>query len=530
MQQEAAAGRWPNRVLLDYFDVTVRDHPWDLALVAYRMEDGTRSDFSYAELDELVDLISANLSRLGVSRGDTVSYQLPNWWESVAIHLACLRVGAVSNPLMPIFRERELQFMLNNAESKVLIVPKSFRKFDHEGLAAGLQKSFPLLHVLVIGGKGDHSFETALLGSCGQTPHEEECRIRPNDVMKLMYTSGTTGEPKGVLHTSNTLLSSLHRVSERLNLGGRDVLFMPSPFAHSIGFCYGMMMSIYLGRPLITMDIWDREKAVDIIEEHRVTYTFGATPFLSDLIDVAGIDKRDIENFRLFMTAGAPVPPSLVESATTTLNADVICGWGMTETGLVTTTLPAEMQAGLGTDGIALPDHEIRIAGAGNSGLPAGEAGELLCRGPTTFIGYFKRPDLYAVDAHGWFDTGDVARMNERGYINIVGRSKDIIIRGGENIPVVEVEKLMFEMPQIREVALVAMPDPRLGEKGCAFVTLHEGCTLTLEELTDFLEEKKLARQYMPERLEILDKMLITPSGKIQKYALREIVNQRVTH
>lgn len=523
IKQEQAAGCWPDRVLTDFFNETVKQAPRNPAVLAYRTDSGSDITLSYQELSDRVDRIAANLNRLGVQKEDVVSFQLPNWWEFIAIHLACVRLGAVSNPLMPIFRARELEFMLEHAESRVLIVPKTFRKFDHASLADELQHRLPKLqHVLVIGGEDDNSFAAELLGEPGQGFEFKGTRMQPNDTMMLMYTSGTTGEPKGVMHTSNTMISSIGSVIRRLNLDTHDVLFMPSPFAHSIGFCYGMMMAIVLGRPLVTMDVWIPEQAADLIERHCVTYTFGATPFLADLVDVVDKKKPDLESFRLFMTAGAPVPLPLIASARDTLQASVICGWGMTEMGLVTSTLPSMQQCGLGSDGISIPGNEVRVVGSDLKEVNRGEEGNLQCRGSSTFIGYFKRPDLYVVDAEGWFDTGDLARMDEQGYISIVGRSKDIIIRGGENIPVVEVEKLIYEMPQISDVALVGMPDPRLGEKGCAFVTLHPGQSLSLEELTVFLDHNDLARQYMPERLEILKDMPRTPAGKVQKFVLRQ--------
>ncbi len=349
-----------------------------------------------------------------------------------------------------------------------------------------------------------------------------ETYLQPNDIMQIMFTSGTTGKPKGVLHTSNTLLSSISEIQKRLQLTSDDVLFMPSPFAHSIGFHYGIMLSIYLGAPLVTMDIWDPEKAVDLIERHGITYIFASTPFLSDLVNVADLKRHNIDSLRIFMTAGAPVPPTLVEEAGRVLNANIITGWGMTETGLVTSTLPALHKEGIGTDGIAMPCSEVRVIDDDGKELPRGEAGNLQCRGSTTFVGYYRRPDLYEIDEHGWFDTGDLAKMNGDDYISIVGRSKDIIIRGGENIPVVEVEKLIFEMPQVREVALTGITDPRLGEKSCAFVSLYPGKILSLADISNFLHNKNLAKQYMPERLEIIEKMPKTPSGKIQKFVLRE--------
>ncbi|HSG94399.1 MAG TPA: AMP-binding protein [Afifellaceae bacterium] len=524
IDREAAAGIWPDRVLTDYIDDALRQRPQATALIAHRCDDETTTTLSFAELSERADRIASNLRRLGVDHGDVVSFQLPNWWEFVAIHLACLRIGAVSNPLMTIFRARELEFMVGFAESRVLIVPKSFQKFDHQALALDLQQKLPALrHVVVVGGDGENSFQAALLGDNGRTSALERTPATPNDVIQLLYTSGTTGRPKGVMHSSNTLLTSAMQLSERLGLTADDVIFMPAPLAHQLGFCLGMMMAIQVGAPLVTMDVWRPARAAELIAAHKVTYACGSTPFLTDLVNIPDIGKLDLEKFRMFLTSGAPIQRAGVEEARAVLGVSVITGWGMTELIQGTATLPSENNDGPITDGTVFAGGEVRVVDADQRVLPPGEEGNFQYRGPTIFIGYFKRPDLYDIGEDGWFDTGDLARLDERGHVRIVGRSKDIIIRGGENIPVFEIENLIYEMPQVKDTALVAMPDSRLGERCCAFVTLQPGCNLELADMIAFLEKQNLARQYLPERLEILDEMPRTPTGKIQKFVLRDI-------
>ena len=523
LTREAQVGFWPERTIADYLDDALASRPMSEYLIAYRTGVGEPDSFSFAELSSRATRIAANLQRLGVGHGDVVSFQIPNWWQFIAVHLACVRIGAVSNPLMPIYREREIEFMVTRSGSKVLIVPRQFRRFDHAGLAARVRRRVPTLeHVVVIGSAGEDSFDAQLLGAAEPKVGDED-GLKPNDIMKCMFTSGTTGEPKGVMHTSNTVLSTMQPVTGRLSLTADDVIFMPSPFAHSIGFCYGIMMSLYLGAQLVTMDIWDAEKAADIMERHGVTFMFGATPFLADLARLPEIGQRDLQPFRTFLTAGAPVPPTLVDQAVAALDASIVPGFGMTELGLVASVQPSAPDRGYERDGVAFPFAELRIVGAQQRELPPGKEGELQCRGSSTFVGYRRRPELYEIDEHGWFSTGDRAWMDGDGYIRIVGRSKDIIIRGGENIPVVEVENLIHEMPEVDDVAIVGMPDPRLGERSCVFVTLRGKSTLTLDRLTGFLSSKNLARQYMPEKLIIIDRLPMTPAGKIQKFKLREL-------
>ena len=525
--REAKAGFWPDRTIAEYFDTTLASRPNANYLMAYRTDQAQAESLSYAELSSRVSAIAAGLKQIGVQHGDVVSFQLPNWWQFVSTHLACVRIGAVSNPLMPIYRERELEFMVGRSGAKVLIVPKTFRGFDHEQLAYRMQQRIATLEqVFVVGGDGKNSFESALLHATQGERGDDQAGLHPNDIMKIMYTSGTTGEPKGVMHTSNTILCSMKSVIDRVGLTEDDVIFMPSPFAHSIGFCYGILMSLYLGVELVTMDVWDRATAADIMERHGVTFMFGATPFLSDLANLPGIERRNLDRFRIFLTAGAPVPPTLVDKAESVLGASVVPGFGMTELGLVTAVLPTDPARGRETDGYAFPHTELRLVDAGQRNLQHGMEGELQCRGSSTFVGYHGRPDLYNVDEDGWFATGDLARVNEDGYIRIVGRSKDIIIRGGENIPVVEVEHLMHEMSQINEVAIVGISDKRLGERSCAFVSLHDGKDLTLNQVVNFLDSRKLARQYLPEKLIVVDSLPKTPAGKVQKFELRELADR----
>ena len=518
---ERERGVWPGRVLTDYFDRWVAEKSDATAIISFRDADQTTIKLTWRELAVRVAAIARGLSSRGVRKGDVVSFQLPNWWEFVAVHLACLRIGAVSNPVMPIFRRRELSFMLGHGEARVFIAPTQFRGFDHGALALELARELPALeHVFLVGGEGEHSFESGLLA--GEGPIVPGAGLAPNEVVQLLYTSGTTGEPKGALHTSNTLIGTTLTFAERMQIGAADVVFMPSPLAHQIGFEYGMLVSVIYGAPLLLMDIWNPERAVALMEAHRATYTFSATPFLADLASFPDVGNRALDAFRLFVASGAPIPPVLVRLAQERLRATIVAGWGMTECGIVTCT-PLSGHKVLESDGYALPGEEVRVVDdEGNEAL-RGQEGTLKFRGAGLFVGYLKRPKLYDVDADGWFDTGDIARMDVEGYIRLCGRKKDIIIRGGENIPVVQIESAMYKMPQVAEVAIVAMPDLRLGERACAFVVLRPGERLTMKDLRAFLAEEGIAKPFWPERIEVLEQMPRTPTGKIQKFALREM-------
>ena len=528
-----ARGHWRDRTINDDLDACVARCPDKLAVSAVSVERGTTRRLSYREVAALADRIAVGLSRLGVGRNDVVSCQLPNWWEFTLMYLACSRIGAVMNPLMHIFRERELSFMLAHGRSKLIVVPRQFRGFGFEKMLRDLQPSLPdLKHEQAIGGDGPDSFEARLTTPAWERePDARQIlsanRPGPDDVTQLIYTSGTTGEPKGVMHSANTVMSNIVPYAARLRLGRDDIVLMASPMAHQTGFMYGLMMPIMLEASAVLLDVWDPGRAVDAIRESGATFTMASTPFLTDLSRAVTQSGKSMPSLRIFLCAGAPIPGPLVEQARASLGAKIVSAWGMTENGAVTTTLPDDDdERSVNTDGCPLPGMELKVVGDDNAALPAGRTGRLLVRGCSNFGGYLKRPQLNNTDADGWFDTGDLAFVDERGYVRINGRSKDVIIRGGENIPVIEVEALLYRHPAVAQAAVVAYPDERLGERACAVIVPKPGQTIDFDSMIAFLKEQKLARQYMPERLEVRESMPATPSGKIQKFRLRELVRQ----
>lgn len=529
--ESIARGWWLDRTINDELDACVAQCPDREALVAVRVEAADTRRFTYRELATMADRIAVGLSRLGVGRNDVVSMQLPNGWPFTALYLACSRIGAVVNPLMPIFRERELSFMLGHGESKVLVVPKRFRGFDHAAMARGLQPGLPALRrIVVVDDDGPDGFETLLAGPAWEREPDAaqiltRSRPGPDDITQLIYTSGTTGEPKGAMHSANTLMSNIVPYAQRMGLSESDVVLMASPMAHQTGFMYGLMMPIRLRARAVLQDIWEPVRAAEVIRAEGVTFTMASTPFLTDLTRVVRESGQPIPTLRTFLCAGAPIPGALVEQARATLGTKIVSAWGMTENGACTTILlDDDDERACNTDGLPLPGVEAKVVDGEGRSLPPGESGRLLVRACSSFGGYLKRPHLNGTDENGWFDTGDLARIDAAGYIRISGRSKDVIIRGGENIPVVEIEALLYRHPAVAQVAIVAYPDERLGERACAVVVPKAGASLDFAQLSAFLKEHKVALQYIPERLVVRDAMPATPSGKIQKFRLREML------
>lgn len=525
-------GYWLNTTILESLNQAVHQNPDKVALVSYKTEEQSEKSFTYREILHTAQKIALGLKNLGVQKQDIVSCQLPNWWEFTLLYIACRRIGAVLNPLMPIFRERELSFMLKHTESKVLIVPKTFRKFNHENLAYQLQENIKSLeHVIVIDGEGENNFETCLLNhGLDHDPQMLETlndiKITADDVAQLIFTSGTTGEPKGVMHTANTLFSNIVPYAKRLNLNKDDVILMGSPMAHQTGFMYGLIMPILLQAKAVLQDVWDVNTAIHLIQKYQVSFTMASTPFLNDLSEAVLDTHQSLDSLKLFLCAGAPIPSTLVQKARQNMGVKVISAWGMTECGAVTMTRPEDDdERSFNTDGLPLSGVEVKIVDDQGHLLAANQSGTLMIRSCSNFGGYLKRAHLNETDEDDWFDTGDIAYQDERGYIRIAGRKKDVIIRGGENIPVAEVESLIYLHPDIATVALVPYPDERMGEKACAIVKLKENTEhIALKDLVDFLKQHNLANQYLPERLEIWNDIPMTPSGKIQKFKLRELL------
>jgi len=521
-------GFWRNESLETYLDRWATRRPDKTAVV-----DG-RSRHTYAELARLVERVAHGLRAHGVAPGSVISCQLPNWNECIVLFLAAARLGAIVNPIPATYRASELRFMLGLLESRVVVIPEVFRGFRYTEMLAGLRRDVPAVeHVFVARGEpaaGMHAWatltDTAWESREGRRPLPGG---DPNRVHEVVFTSGTTGEPKGVMHTPNTTLSTIHSVIDRLRFSERDVILMASTLGHQTGYLYGYCLNFLLGATTVWLDVWSAAEAARLIEAERVTFTMGATPFLQDLSYTS--TPHDLSSLRLFISAGASIPRQLVMDARARLGCAISAGWGMTENGLVTCNgLSDPEDKVFGTDGAPLPGMALRVVDEDGREAPPGDEGDLLVTGPAQFVGYFKRPEFTA-EAHtpdGWFKTGDRATVDGDGYLAITGRSKDLIIRGGENIPVAEVENLLWTHPKIAGVAIVAMPDPRLQERACAFVIPRAGESVTLDELIAYLDAKQVAKQKFPERLEIVAEFPMTPSGKIQKYRLRQLVKDRL--
>ncbi|MFT8395235.1 3-phosphoshikimate 1-carboxyvinyltransferase [Propionibacterium sp.] len=518
---------------------------------------GTPVSTSWSQLQAQADKVSSLLLELGVRPGESVALQLPNWVEFVAVTLGIIQIGAVVTPIMPVFGAHEIAKILTRSRARIVFIPSAFRHQDNPGdlLAAAKEPEADLhvKHVIVV--RADTRTGRGAATKTSPVPAEAMADTRtrhwtwryyrealatqeppmddildrvpdPDDPCQLLFTSGTTGEPKGVLMAHRPLSTAVSMEIEHLGLDSDDRIYVPTPMAHQTGFLYGLLLSWRLGVASVIQPVWDATIALDqAFALADATFVQAATPFLADTVAAVKGGKVGPDSLRIFVATGAAVPRVLAKEATDVLRASVLGAFGTTESclgALATPTDPPE--DAWGSDGRALPGIELRIRDDEGHELPAGQEGNFEIHTPTLFEGYLDRPELttqvYTED--GWFRTGDLAILDEHGFLHITGRVKDVINRGGEKIPVVEIENLLFQHPMVADAAIVAMPDPRLGERACAFVVASGQDKLGFEQMKDYLGERGLSKYYWPERLEYIDALPRNAVGKVQKNVLRE--------
>jgi cyclohexanecarboxylate-CoA ligase len=509
-------------LILDDLEARAQSRPDESAAMEVDAAGQTR-EITWAQLRDASDRAAAALLQLGVSAGDPVAFQLPNRLEFLTIALGVLRVGAICEPLMPIFREHELHFMLRASAARVLFVPDWFRGHDHAAMARELQRELPALEHVVVMGDG---YADLLQRSSAPDPAQLTAR-RPSGAAtaQLLFTSGSTGEPKGVLHRHDVLDRAADAHIAHFGLTAGDVIYIPSPLAHQTGFLYGMWIALRLGAPQVMQEVWEADQGFDAMQRWGVTFVQCATPFLADLVRVARERSRAPEALTTFVATGAAIPRELAREARTALGAEVGGAWGTTESCLGAAFTPGgPPERAWTSDGGPMPNVRLRIVDDEGQELPPETEGNFEVLTDCLFDGYLNRPDLTAeaVTADGWYRSGDLATLDRDGQLRITGRVKDIINRGGEKVPVAEVEQLLYAHPAVSEVAIVAMPDERLGERACAFVVLTDDGEFDLAAMQAHLDAHRLTKTYWPERLEVVAELPRTPSGKIQKFLLRD--------
>ncbi|EOQ1943746.1 medium-chain fatty-acid--CoA ligase [Escherichia coli] len=522
-------GLWGDASLADYWQQTARAMPDKIAVV-----DNHGASYTYSALDHAASCLANWMLAKGIESGDRIAFQLPGWCEFTVIYLACLKIGAVSVPLLPSWREAELVWVLNKCQAKMFFAPTLFKQTRPVDLILPLQNQLPQLQQIVGVDKLAPATSSLSLSQiiADNTPLTTAITTHGDELAAVLFTSGTEGLPKGVMLTHNNILASERAYCARLNLTWQDVFMMPAPLGHATGFLHGVTAPFLIGARSVLLDIFTPDACLALLEQQRCTCMLGATPFVYDLLNVLEKQPADLSALRFFLCGGTTIPKKVARECQQ-LGIKLLSVYGSTESSPhAVVNLDDPLSRFMHTDGYAAAGVEIKVADDARKTLPPGCEGEEASRGPNVFMGYFDEPELTAraLDEEGWYYSGDLCRMDEAGYIKITGRKKDIIVRGGENISSREVEDILLQHPKIHDACVVAMPDERLGERSCAYVVLkapHH--SLSLEEVVAFFSRKRVAKYKYPEHIVVIEKLPRTASGKIQKFLLRKDIMRRLT-
>ncbi|HMK84495.1 MAG TPA: AMP-binding protein [Steroidobacteraceae bacterium] len=515
-----ARGLWIRETLADALNKAARETPQRGLLV-----DGQRR----IDCDTLRERSRAlaQAMRARAPAGSVVSFMLPNWHEAAILYLAATLAGMVVNPILPSLRDRELKFILSDAQARLIFVPSTFRHHDYAAMLSRVVSALerPPVVVVLRGDAGGHTPWDALF-----EPAEAETEMPTLDADALrmvLYTSGTTGRPKGVLHSHNSIHALISQLGEHWLIERGDKFLVPSPIAHIGGSIYAFECPLLLGTTAVLMERWDADEAVRLIETERCTHMAGATPFLEQLLAAARRAATRLPSLKLFVCGGASVPPSLIREAAAYFERAVVTRvYGSTEVPVTTVGVTQREDAAhaADTDGraglaeIKLMDHDA---------APAGE-GEILARGPQMLIGYLHPEDeADAFDAQGYFRTGDLGRWVDGAYLVVTGRAKDIIIRQGENISPKEIEDILIGHPDIAEIAIVGLPDPKTGERACAVIVPRKLPGPGVSSLRSFLDASGVATFKVPEQVVIWEALPKNDAGKVLKHQIRAALTQK---
>ncbi|WP_105907426.1 medium-chain fatty-acid--CoA ligase [Escherichia coli] len=522
-------GLWGDASLADYWQQTARAMPDKIAVV-----DNHGASYTYSALDHAASCLANWMLAKGIESGDRIAFQLPGWCEFTVIYLACLKIGAVSVPLLPSWREAELVWVLNKCQAKMFFAPTLFKQTRPVDLILPLQNQLPQLQQIVGVDKLAPVTSSLSLSQiiADNTSLTTAITTHGDELAAVLFTSGTEGLPKGVMLTHNNILASERAYCARLNLTWQDVFMMPAPLGHATGFLHGVTAPFLIGARSVLLDIFTPDACLALLEQQRCTCMLGATPFVYDLLNVLEKQPADLSALRFFLCGGTTIPKKVARECQQR-GIKLLSVYGSTESSPhAVVNLDDPLSRFMHTDGYAAAGVEIKVVDDARKTLPPGCEGEEASRGPNVFMGYFDEPELTAraLDEEGWYYSGDLCRMDEAGYIKITGRKKDIIVRGGENISSREVEDILLQHPKIHDACVVAMSDERLGERSCAYVVLkapHH--SLSLEEVVAFFSRKRVAKYKYPEHIVVIEKLPRTTSGKIQKFLLRKDIMRRLT-
>ena len=512
-------GLWVHTTLADALRVAADVAPQRTVLV----DGDTRLDCATLQT-QATGLANALLARMPT--GSVVSFMLPNWHEAAVIYLAATLAGMVVNPILPSLRDYDLRFILEDAETAMIFVPHEFGGHDYVAMLERVTAAMsPAPEVVVLRGESSsHTPYPALLGLEPDAPTLPA--LDPDAVSMVLYTSGTTGRPKGVLHSHNSMHALICQIRDQWNVAPGDTFLVPSPIAHIGGSIYAFECPLLLGTTAVLMDRWDPSVAVALMNSERCTHMAGATTFLQQLLSAAESAGTRLPDLKVFICGGASASPSLIHRAAEYFDRAVVTRvYGCTEVPVATVGAPRRDEAGRAADTDGRPGIAA-IELVAHEAAPAGD-GEICVRGPQMLLGYrHPEDDADAFDAAGFFRTGDLGRWVDDQYLVVTGRAKDVIIRNGENISAKEVEDLLADHPGIAEIAVVGLPDDRTGERACAVIVPAGEPRPDVASLLALLQSKGVAKFKVPEQVVIWDALPKNDAGKVLKHQIRAVLTQ----
>lgn len=522
-------GYWTDQSLLDYWESTVASYPTNEYVVDDR---GFR--YTYKEMDEAAAKVAAYLDEKGIGHQDIVSYQIPIWSEFVILTIACLKIGAVAHPVALSYEEQDLIRALNTTESKIYFGPTFFHKTNYEARIMSVKDQIPSLqYIVLLDNVVQKSSDVITLQEIlmQYSPYEGKPITKGEDIAVVLCTSGTTGGTKGVLLTHDNIKYSEEVFYKELGLTSNDIMFMPAPLNHATGFHHGIIAPMMIGAKVVLQQRYNCKEAIDLMNKERCTYSMGATPFIYDILREMKATQKRLPYLKLYLCGGAPVPGYLVKNAAE--YGILLCEvYGSTESVPHVYVHPEEtLQLDGSTSGRAIEGIEVKVVDELGNEVPFGTPGEEVSRGPNMFVGYLKAREITdgVLDDDGWFHSGDLCIMDEHRNIKIVGRKKDMIVRGGENLNSNEINDALEGCPGVFDHAVIGMPDERLGERICVFIEAEPGYEdLQLQDILDYLISKHVPKRLWPEHLELIERIPYTGSGKVKKYLLKEELNRRL--
>ena len=518
------AGYWGDETFYAILERHAAAHPDREALV------DRRHRVTYAELKARVDRVAAKLGALGVGAGDVVTIQLPNQVEFAYVFFALERLGAVANQIGPDFRSREVEYIIRFSESRAFVCPASFKGFDYVGMIDELRPRLPDLElVCALGARGPGvvSLDDIVYGEDSVT--HSPTPLTADDVMRMAFTSGTTGNPKGVIHSHNTTLSACRNLNRDMGVTDREVFLIYLPLGLNWGYLT-LVQAVMAGARAVLLDQWSAQEALQLIEREGVTFVPTAPASIISMLNDPGLARVDLSSLRVVITGGASCPIETIREFRQRMRGHLIELYGMLETGFHTyTRLTDDPEAVTGTVGRVVSGLGLRLIDEHARDVPPGAEGEIAADGPSVHLGYHKNPaanaELFTSD--GWFRTGDLGQLDPAGNLRIVGRLKEMINRGGKKFFPREIEEILYTHPKILHAAIVGVPDPRLGERNCLCVISRPGQRVGLEEVVAFLRDD-VAAYKLPEMIEAFDELPFTPTGKIQRHVLvRRVLERR---